>query len=124
MAEKKLEGKVALVTGASSGMGRATALALAGEGAKIVCCDLQPSANPKGYEADLNLTTVDLIIKMGGNAVFQQVDISNFTQVEAAFASTVTVSHFRLAAPDSIFSQRMINKVAFADYMLMFYLID
>lgn len=91
MSQNRLEGKVALVTGASSGMGRATALSLAREGAILVCCDLKAEANPNGYEKDLAETTVDVITKNGGNAIFQKVDISNFEQVEAAFEKTAQV---------------------------------
>ena len=36
----KLDGKVAVVTGAGSGMGRASALLFAEEGAKVVCADV------------------------------------------------------------------------------------
>ncbi|KAL4802410.1 hypothetical protein BDV18DRAFT_166822 [Aspergillus unguis] len=89
MSQNRLEGKVALITGASSGMGRATALAFAKEGAALVCCDLKPESNPKGYEADVAKTTVDIITENGGKAIFQKVDISNFEQVEQAFEATV-----------------------------------
>ncbi|KAL4936483.1 hypothetical protein BDV06DRAFT_227858 [Aspergillus oleicola] len=91
MSHRRLEGKVALVTGSSSGMGRATALALAREGAILVCCDLKPEPNPNGYEDDISKATVDVIIKNGGNAMFQRVDISNFAQVEAAFERTAEI---------------------------------
>lgn len=92
MTSKALEGKVALVTGASSGMGRAVCLLLQKEGAKVVCCDLQEQANPRGYEEDIETTTADLIIKRGGEAVFHQVDISKLDQVAAAFKEGI--SHF------------------------------
>lgn len=89
----RLNGKVALVTGASSGMGRATCIALANEGSKIVCCDLRPEANPEGFEPDLHIPTAELINqKIGaGNAIFQQLDISVAKQLEDTFAAAVTV---------------------------------
>lgn len=92
MSYARLQGKVALVTGASSGMGRATALALAREGAILVCCDLKPEPNPNGYEDDISKTTVDVIIENGGNAIFHKVDISNFEEAEAAFEHTAEVN--------------------------------
>jgi len=41
---ERLEGKVALVTGAASGIGRATALRMGAEGARVFCCDVQAEA--------------------------------------------------------------------------------
>ena|ERR1700761_2067650 len=105
MADRPLEGKVALVTGSSSGMGRATSLTLAKHGCKIICCDLKPEPNPKGYEADLDKTTVQLIEQNGGQAMFQQVDISNFPQAEAAFEAGIAVgapiSRYIVSEPNS-----------------------
>jgi len=90
MASSELDGKVALVTGASSGMGRATSLALAQQGAKIVCCDLNPKANPSGYESDLHISTADVITGRGGKAFFHKVDISVSKELEDAFAKAVS----------------------------------
>ena len=91
MSEQQLNGKVALVTGASSGMGRATSIGLAVCGAKVVCCDLQAEANPAGFETDLHITTADLIKQKGGNAIFQKVDISKLGELEAAFEKAISV---------------------------------
>ena len=49
----RLAAKVAVVTGSSSGNGRAIALALAAEGAAVVCSDIRREAREGGYETDI-----------------------------------------------------------------------
>jgi NAD(P)-dependent dehydrogenase (short-subunit alcohol dehydrogenase family) len=74
------DGKVALVTGAGSGIGRATARALAEEGASVVVADI-------GVEGGEE--TVRLIEKEGGKAVFIATDVSQQGPVEALIAATI-----------------------------------
>jgi NAD(P)-dependent dehydrogenase (short-subunit alcohol dehydrogenase family) len=76
----KLAEKVALVTGAGSGIGRATALAFAREGAKVVVSDIVTEG---GRE------TVRLIQSGGGNAVFVEADVSKTAEVEALIQQAV-----------------------------------
>ncbi|UPK94149.1 hypothetical protein LCI18_005084 [Fusarium solani-melongenae] len=90
----KLDGKVAVVTGASSGMGRAIAIALAGEGAKIALCDLQEKANAQGYEADVDKTTGDIIAARGGDSIFLQTDIASSMAVQETFSRTLEASYW------------------------------
>ena len=66
MTQKRLTGKVALVTGAGSGIGRGCALRLAAEGASVVLADLES----RGGE-----DTVDQIAHSGGLAHFQATDV-------------------------------------------------
>ena len=68
----QMDGHVALVTGASSGIGRATALAFAAEGAAVVVAD----ANDDGGAA-----TVAKIVDLGGRAVFVHTDVTDAEQV-------------------------------------------
>src|SRR5262249_27312028 len=75
-----LEGKVALVTGGASGIGRATALTFAREGAKLVIADMQEEGGQQ---------TVHMITEQGGEAIFVQVDVSQATAVEAMLSKTV-----------------------------------
>jgi NAD(P)-dependent dehydrogenase (short-subunit alcohol dehydrogenase family) len=91
MDPNQLQGKVAIITGSSSGMGRCTAVKLAKLGAAVVCCDLRAESNPNGYEDDVNVTTVDKIKNSGGKASFVKVDISQLKEVEAAFAHAINV---------------------------------
>jgi len=76
---RALTGKVALVTGAASGIGQATAVALAREGARLILCDLD--------EQRLDETAAE-IDKVGSCLLSQPVDVSRAEAV-AAFAAQV-----------------------------------
>jgi NAD(P)-dependent dehydrogenase (short-subunit alcohol dehydrogenase family) len=77
---KRFEHKVCLVTGAGSGIGRATALGFAAEGALVVVSDLQENT---GQE------TVHLIETAGGTAIFVVCDIADPVAVEQLIQASV-----------------------------------
>jgi NAD(P)-dependent dehydrogenase (short-subunit alcohol dehydrogenase family) len=76
---KQFEGKVVMITGAASGIGRATALAFAAAGANVVVSDM---AVEGGEE------TVHLITAAGGSAQFIQADVSKVDEVVALVQET------------------------------------
>src|SRR5712692_2925009 len=76
----KLDNKVAVITGAASGIGRATAARFAGEGAKVVIADL----NREGGEASVRDCKEN-----GGRAVFQLADVSSEEDIKGAVARAV-----------------------------------
>jgi NAD(P)-dependent dehydrogenase (short-subunit alcohol dehydrogenase family) len=75
-----LEGKIALVTGAGSGIGRATSLEMARGGAKVVVSDVDEEGGRQ---------TVDAIEKDGGEAIFVQADVASEADVVALVKTTV-----------------------------------
>lgn len=75
-----VSGKVALVTGAGAGIGRATALCFAREGARVVVSDI----NAEGGNE-----TVALIEKAGGQSIFQRADVSKAGDVRNLVAAVV-----------------------------------
>ena len=75
-----LTDKIILVTGGSTGIGRATAKMLSAEGAKVVIADLQD---------DEGATTVDMIQQAGGEAEYYHVDVGDYAEVSALIATIV-----------------------------------
>ena len=77
---QNLEGKVAIVTGGSSGIGRAAALAFAKSGAKVVIANRRHQAGEE---------TVSMIRQNGGDATFVKTDVSKASEVEELVKAAV-----------------------------------
>src|SRR5574342_50519 len=77
----RLRGKVAIITGANSGIGRATARLFGREGAKVVCCDIQETIAPR----------IDQLIqeKEAGEAIFANVDVTKQEDLNLAVSTAV-----------------------------------
>ncbi len=75
----KLKGKIALITGAGAGIGKATAILFAQEGAKICCNSLSDSGSKISKK----------IKDMGGSAIFIQGDVSNEKEAKSIVENTI-----------------------------------
>jgi NAD(P)-dependent dehydrogenase (short-subunit alcohol dehydrogenase family) len=84
-----LAGKTAVVTGASSGIGRAIAIAFAGEGASVVVADITDKPVEGGG------STLELIALAGGAGSFHRTDVGRWEDVDALISATVA-RHGRL----------------------------
>lgn len=76
----RFEDKICIVTGAGSGIGRATALRFASEGGRVAVVDLSSEQGQR---------TVDVIVNNGGDALLAYADVSAPPQVKAAVQATV-----------------------------------
>jgi len=79
----RLKDKVALVTGAASGIGRETALLFAREGARVIVCD---------RDADQGADTAAMIHAAGGDALFLRCDVADEAEVQASMQQGI--AHF------------------------------
>jgi NAD(P)-dependent dehydrogenase (short-subunit alcohol dehydrogenase family) len=77
---RRFDGRVALVTGAASGIGRATVTRLADEGARVFCLDVQAEAVGALAQG---------IVARGGEAAGRLCDVSDEQQIDAAVAACV-----------------------------------
>lgn len=98
MIDYGLHGKVALVTGASGGIGRAAALVFARSGASVLVCDVNEEGGAE---------TVAMIESAGGKAAFQRCDVANSQEVKAMVAAAVST----FGGLDCAFNNAGLNRV-------------
>src|SRR3984893_18668074 len=79
----RFDGRVAIVTGAGNGLGRAHALGLASRGAKVIVNDFGGARDGSGGSLTPAETVVEEIRRAGGMAMADGADVSNFEQVKA-----------------------------------------
>ena len=103
MIDYGLQGKVALVTGAGGGIGRAAALTFAHSGAKVLVSDIDEAGGAQ---------TVAAIAAAGGTASFVRCDVSQADQVKAMVAAAVD----RFGGLDCAFNNAGINRMGDDEY--------
>jgi len=81
MNSKRLNGKVAIITGAAQGQGKATALRFAREGARVVCFDLQA--------LDKIQETVNELKKLGSDGIAIRGDVTKLSDIDTCVSSTL-----------------------------------
>jgi NAD(P)-dependent dehydrogenase (short-subunit alcohol dehydrogenase family) len=86
-----LQGRIAIVTGAGRGIGRAHALELARQGAKVVVNDLGTSGSGEGSASEVAHEVVAEIEALGGEAVADGADVADFEQAAAMVQQAIDV---------------------------------
>lgn len=86
--ERRLDGKVALVTGSTSGIGRAIALRYAREGARVMCADIRTDPDPAVGDKE-SRPVLEAIASAGGVGRFTACDVSSESAVKTLVETTV-----------------------------------
>lgn len=81
----RLQGRIAIVTGGASSIGRAICLTYAEEGAKVVVADMRSDSRAPGESTP----THEEIKKNGGEAIYIETDVTKLESVEAVVKQTV-----------------------------------
>ncbi len=89
MTKPRLDGRVAVVTGAGRGLGRSYALALAAHGASVIVNDLGADLHGAGRDASPAQLVVGEIIEGGGKAVVSGHDVADWSEAQALVAMAV-----------------------------------
>ena len=114
----RFDGRVAIVTGAGNGLGRAHALGLASRGAKVVVNDFGGARDGTGGSLTPAEAVVEEIKKAGGAAMADGADVSNFEQVKAMVARATKEwgSVDLLCANAGILRDKSFGKMEAADF--------
>ena len=114
----RFDGRVAVVTGAGNGLGRAHALGLASRGAKVVVNDFGGARDGTGGSMTPAQNVVEEIRKAGGTAMADGADVSNFEQVKAMVerATQEWGSGDLLCANAGILRDKSFAKMELADF--------
>jgi NAD(P)-dependent dehydrogenase (short-subunit alcohol dehydrogenase family) len=103
----KLEGKVAVITGAGSGMGRATALEFVAEGAKVVCADI--SGHEEATAAEIGKDAIAVHVDVASSADVQRMIATateGFGRLDVLFNNAGIDAHYPLdETPDEVFDR-------------------
>lgn len=114
----RFDGRVAIVTGAGNGLGRAHALGLAALGAKVVVNDFGGARDGTGGSMTAAETVVEEIKKAGGTAMADGADVSNYEQVQAMVAKATKEwgSVDLLVANAGILRDKSFGKMELSDF--------
>ncbi|UYO41795.1 SDR family NAD(P)-dependent oxidoreductase [Rhodopseudomonas palustris] len=114
----RFDGRVAIVTGAGNGLGRAHALGLAALGAKVVVNDFGGARDGTGGSMTAAETVVEEIRQAGGTAMADGADVSNYEQVQAMVAKATKEwgSVDLLVANAGILRDKSFGKMELSDF--------